>query len=513
MKIILSESQYNRLFNNKKRKLVITENQYKKLLIETVEFDFNKIRVGNIIKITKNNDDLHFRVISKDYNYIIMINCNDGVYKNAYFFVDKNSFSNGSLRYKSGQSKDIDEKTPNQSLIKNGRDGVFKNITNLEIYDDGQTTGCNLSNNAKKLFTLDVDTGNFEEPNKEGKSVGDNTNVDPLKNFKDELFTKKLKPDAWYKVIFHDDSSFKINSIEQSGGFISIKFQELNGKPVMGGEVDGYALRWLKPLADSDEYEKATNISINIDDIKAGSVNKENGELETFDIPIVLNYTVDGDSKSKKFMFNGVKEIEPIKGDESFKGGVDKEGEIPRINISDEKMLELLNKLVTNSKFLNNAIVSKPNKVLELLGLARKKGILPAEGRLSKWGIYTTNRANKSIMLNKFKINSDFSVNFESYKILDKKNSPNIKTGTVFKVKSLKPKENDKYHKLGTNFNKEIKLEENFKYSIYLIKELEEHDNFYVYQVELFYKSVKNEAGVKIGTGKLQILKNKEVKK
>ena len=88
MRLILNESQYDRIFNKNKRKLVITENQYNKLLFESKSSNsLLGVDKSDAIVLVTGNNKLYFKVVSKSGNEFIMINCNDGVYKNAYFHI------------------------------------------------------------------------------------------------------------------------------------------------------------------------------------------------------------------------------------------------------------------------------------------------------------------------------------------------------------------------------------------------------------------------------------------
>ena len=66
MRLILKESQYDRIFNNKKRKLIITESQYNKLLFESVLTDnLGELEVSDAIEVVRGKDRMFFKVVSK----------------------------------------------------------------------------------------------------------------------------------------------------------------------------------------------------------------------------------------------------------------------------------------------------------------------------------------------------------------------------------------------------------------------------------------------------------------
>lgn len=208
MKIILSESQYNRLFNNKKRKLIITENQYKKLLFEAnLHSQFSKIKLYDIIKLNQKQQNgqsisLHFRVKDIDPSKgLIMVNCNNGIYKNAYFHITKDGYDTKSkeLKYRSAQEKKITDKigengSPWETIDDTSvwRQSTFKNITRISIYDDGGKEDCNLSNTAEKRFII----GSVEDVEFSDKEIKDLMNDD--ENIKNLIQTK---PGQWLEFL------------------------------------------------------------------------------------------------------------------------------------------------------------------------------------------------------------------------------------------------------------------------------------------------------------------------
>ena len=173
-------------------------------------------------------------------------------------------------------------------------------------------------------------------------------------------------------------------------------------------------------------------------------------------------------------------------------------------------MEELIKKLVTDSDYLKKAIYTRPHKVLGLINLSSARGIIPAEGRLAKWGVRVSKMSTLAVDNSRFPINKKFTSSFMSFDVRDKSLSGGVNTSGDFEIKSMKDNPNIDNKKFGTNFGKNIKLEEEFKYIIYLKKELEEKDDFYVYEAQLFYKESQNRAGKEVGTGKLKILKEEK---
>ena len=88
MKLVISETQYNRIFNKQKTKLVVTETQYERLLLEaTLNNTINQTKSGDIIKLgDKSGNILTFEVVDAFSGQVLMINKDAGVYKNNFFF-------------------------------------------------------------------------------------------------------------------------------------------------------------------------------------------------------------------------------------------------------------------------------------------------------------------------------------------------------------------------------------------------------------------------------------------
>ena len=203
MKLILNEEQYNRLFNNVKRKLIITESQYEQLLLEkdrisrkekkrrkkagevnpqpkekgekskpksnNINTNISGINKGDTVKLVSGSNDLHFRVVAKRGDEFMMINCNsDSVYKNAYFYITGgDALSTNGLTYSSAQNKDIEASNPWDTLETKPavwRKSIFKNLSDFDVFTggDGGLT-CNLDDDAIIKFGIDMKTGKVKD--------------------------------------------------------------------------------------------------------------------------------------------------------------------------------------------------------------------------------------------------------------------------------------------------------------------------------------------------------------
>lgn len=510
MKLILNESQYNRIFNTKKRKLVITESQYKRLLVEAnVSNSLLDIDKSDTIKlVTKGGDKLHFKVVAKNGNEIMMINCNDGVYKNAYFYINGSSYSNGNLSYRIAQNKDIDDKNPWETLKGNSdvwRNSTFKNLAEFKIYKDGgEGLTCNLSDNAKEKFGIDLKTGDKIEPkvevgDKDKPKVSIDTQINNSLNrlyegYKYKLMLVEPNVDKDGKMKLTDFGSMVINVIKRQGNRIEFEVDEVEGA---GGEI-------YKDMVGKLVSFVLDKKNIDVPDLETDKM--------VFDIKVTLFTDETDDEKNRVTEEQVIANISAIsngiKTDVKDKDSEDEEDGFN--NLSPAKMEELVKRLVTDSEYLNAAILKRPNWVLGLLKLSRDKGIIPTEGRLAKWGISVSGRSKNAIDKKRFPVNRKFISNFMSFDIKDKSLSSGINLSSDFEIKSMQDNANVNNKKFGTNFGKNIKLEEEFKYVIYLKKELEEKDDFYVYEVQVFFKESQNKAGKEVGTGRLKILKEEK---
>lgn len=155
MKIILTESQYNKLLADSKKKVIITESQYKKLLTEIyMTENINEIKKNNSIVINKENDDkLFFEVIDSANGGLLMVNTNKGsALTGSYFYVTSDSLKGGDLTYKFAYKKNVGVLTNiDTNQIDTWKESTLKNIRYFYIFKD--------NSNKDLLFSIDVETG------------------------------------------------------------------------------------------------------------------------------------------------------------------------------------------------------------------------------------------------------------------------------------------------------------------------------------------------------------------
>jgi hypothetical protein len=161
MKIILTESQYNKLLDDSKKKVVITESQYNKLLTEIyMTENINEIKKNNSIVINKENDDkLFFEVIDSENGGLLMVNTNKGsALTGSYFYITSDDLSNGDLTYKFAYKKSVGVLTKiDITQIDTWKEATLKNIKYFGVFRDNTNTDL--------LFTINAETGKKETLN------------------------------------------------------------------------------------------------------------------------------------------------------------------------------------------------------------------------------------------------------------------------------------------------------------------------------------------------------------
>lgn len=379
MKLVLSESQYNRIFNNKKRKIVVTESQYNRLLSESDLGDnFSKIKKFDIIKIDMPSGNLHFRVMSMTSNGLIMINCNNGVHKNAYFYINKIGYSSNSLKYKIAQDKSVEGKKDLWSTLgdtKIWRSSTFKNITNIDVYVDGEKD-CNLADNAKKKLSVVDDTSKDDSKNK-SKPDG---KIDSMISVISTL--NQIKPDYKYNITIGD---YKENSKKNKEGKIANNIKNGNviihvtsraGKTVDFEvlSVEGESGNIYKHLVGKDSTFIIDKKSITIDE-----ESKAVFKMFTLDIETFKDESEDGVRAKEDDAIANIMQfvvVGPYDKDKDYK-----EGEEEEVELSDEE----IEKAVKEDDILKRMIQNNPGDFFTFMGVARKKGIIPSQEIFDKW--------------------------------------------------------------------------------------------------------------------------------
>lgn len=230
MKVRLTESQYDSLLKviNPNKKLIITESQYKRLILEgSSQLEFNQIKGGELIKIKASNKDFIFEVISADDARLLLKNTNDGRYVNVYFFLDFNAIDNNQLTTKISKAKagPYSKITPN--LIKDTESWktfTFKNVTSFQVFKDKSATD----------LLLNIDTKTGKEIKQQNNDVNDDgpMDVDTDREIRDNLI-KGIEPNTSYKITFFDKSTLKFFVTEKNGSVIDIKFKTKSEKADM----------------------------------------------------------------------------------------------------------------------------------------------------------------------------------------------------------------------------------------------------------------------------------------
>jgi len=518
MKLVLSESQYNRIFNNKKRKMVVTESQYNRLLNESdLSNNFSKIKKFDIIKIDmgdSRNSTLHFRVMYINSNEIIMINCNNGVYKNAYFYINKSGYSGDSLKYKIAQDKAIDievsdGKVSKKNLIdtlgnsKLWRSSAFNNITNVDVYVDGEQD-CNLSDNAKKKLSV-VDDKSKDDSKDKSKPDG---KIDSMTSVISTL--NQIKPDYKYNITIGD---YKENSKKNKEGKIANNIKDGNviihvtsraGKTVDFEvlSVEGESGNIYKHLVGKDSTFIIDKKSITIDE-----ESKAVFKMFTLDIETFKDESEDGVRAKEDDAIANIMQfvvVGPYDKDKDYKEGEEEE----EVGLSDEE----IEKAVKEDDILKRMIQNNPGDFFTFMGVARKKGIIPSQEIFDKWG--ASDRGSGAFG----KLKTDGEIEFifkgmfeeigtrtdEELAKLEKFKKAVKDKNLIAKVGKYKP--TDKYMKL---YGKGVK-EFNYELRLYNTESFGKED---VIEVVVMLYNKNGDKGQEIAKDKIKIIKNTSKKK
>lgn len=385
MKLVITENQYNRLFNKPKTKLVISESQLRVLIVENMNKVIQQIQTGDKLKLVdKSGNELNFDVLDAFSGQILMSNKDQGVYKNMYFFITNTDLQGGNLQYRFIHKKDVDN-TSLKSIISNVRDwktSTFKNIKDFKISEK----------NDKPKFDVNPDTGAIEEP-KPDNSKEERYNIEErlLDEVKDHFMN--LKKGVWYDFIFNDNSKIPLKVLGFEGE--NIRFTEDgNFKFLETTDAKNMAEKNFKKLAQNINFKKANDLLIDTESIKVIDVIKPKKEGEDFRAIIsfmllVNGFNEEGKEIKTKFSIKGVTKVEEIKGMPSFKGGEEKQSEEEK---DYEYTYEELKKKMESDEGLRRIIQTKPGAFVNLLGLVKKRGSLPVEDILNKWGVRVKNK-------------------------------------------------------------------------------------------------------------------------
>ena len=287
MKIILTESQYNKLLADSKKKVIITESQYNKLLTEIyMTENINEIKKNNSIVINKENDDkLFFKVVDSSGGNLLMVNTNKGsALTGSYFYIKSNGLNKGNLTYKFAYKKNVGTLTDiDAAEIENWKEATLKNIKYFSVFSDAK--------NKNLLFTIDVMTGKKEtlyEPGEvkagiKGSEAMQKSIVDKPNDFlgllgkqnKGTLRSKEIL-DKWGQL----DYSYGDDDETTADGATDNKTKAKTKNKVVEFKIDK-----TTKIIDQGEYDKFINV------LKNKTTGK--GNLKNYK-PKVIDNTING---------------------------------------------------------------------------------------------------------------------------------------------------------------------------------------------------------------------------
>lgn len=372
-KLILTESQYNRIFNSKKRKLVITETQYKRLLSE-IELKNNLVG-GDMLKVTlKSGTEQILKIVDGFSDQIFMIDCNNAIDKNYIYKLVDYSEENLKIKTLKVHIKNIDDIKKFKNSISDKtiwKPYTFNLLKEPEILkdkaDEYKCTLDDVINVYKNPETEDDDNVSDKPDVKDG-----DMKVDIVKRLKSDIFNA-LDKNEWVRIEFSDGSYVNVKIIDKQGSNVIIEFDEKDG---VIKTYKGKAEEFVKPIRQFlQKLNKFNTISIDIN--KMTNFEKKINEQEVddsdlkFDVPISVTYNIDGNDEVKKFPLNNVYGINKTSKKE------DSEDE----DISDEEFREY----IKNNEFIKNIVLKKPGVFVRFLGNYRGKGLKAAEDAIRKF--------------------------------------------------------------------------------------------------------------------------------
>ena len=367
MKVRLTESQYDKLLKvvNPSKKLIITETQYKRLILEAnSQVVFSKIKGGQAFKVKASNKDFEFEVIASDNGQLLVKNTNDGRYTNVYFFIDFNGVDNNQLITKISKAKAGPYSRISPELIKDvetWKAFTFKNVTSFQVFKDKTFSD--------ELLNIDTKTGvEVNNPDEE-----ENTDVDYAKEIKDGLI-KNVVPNNSYQVTFYDDSTLKFFVLDKKGSVIDIKFKTKSGKVAMNYDDV------------SDENEKNKNVWFKEQDKKINQLtlqlkgSKDKKEVDNIKASITKLNQEKKDYNAKNSRYEGLQTISTTdytegvasKWVDGIEGAVEYENakslkiDLNNLTVQDNKKIKVMNQK-------NDAEVAKLNNELAIADTPEKK--------------------------------------------------------------------------------------------------------------------------------------------
>jgi len=450
-KLVIDESQYNRLFNKTKTKLVITESQFNTLMVEAeISKSLKNVKTGDLLQITKENGSVyHFKVVDSVMGgSIYMVSTDNGTLKGFYILINgATSFQNKELRY---QFKKIDEIEDESKIYKESPSWKFstiKAITKFEVFNSNQSP----------KFNVDIKTGEPKKPKEEKEKFKGSESTPEKEELMKYLMNMTEGKDYTFKLKNGKELAFNVQTVELKN----------IGMELMSADGDY-----------SFDVGKTFNLEVKNENIFF----KSDGDYD-IQLTMYLGGEEEGadviDSKSKKVEIKGIYDIE--------EKGVNKEEEE-----DDTFDYEELKARMEGDQVLKDIIQTRPSAALELIRVSRKLGVIPASDRLAKWGL-SVNNDTLSYNGKKFLANKKLIIKFiGDGKIKDTKNqeilndfknkllSKNSEVG----VKVAPYRQGDKH----TTLNGGI---DNLVYKLEVQSEVEDKKDTYIVNVKLTNKDTK----------------------
>jgi len=479
MKLIITESQMDKLYgyiNGPKKKLMVTENQYKRLLMEyevreDINKIFNDIKVGdgimftnNVLPVTKKHHigfqrtdpnaikdkinkfevlNIHIGKSLKE-SGLFLKKVDDGRYPKNIFFLPKDAFITNANIIKAFMSykdklnvdkfnDDVADNIMNTYEVDGNLDPSIwkkfdiKDIGYIQISKNAEDFYD--KDNAKYVYSMDK---NVEKGQKE-------TVIDVFK----ENLREYVNGQQTYKLNFYDDSWLLLNIKKKIGNKIYVEF--LNDpvgdiKDVDGKSYDnnGEAKNIIDDITPIRQNYNVKEIYIDISNITHKFLKYDYSKI-TKDEKLKLldvsnnNYIVQNSSKENVVSVNMTLVVvyEDVSGtiSEVTSGGITANINLNGVvnitqaayEINVQSSIADFKKAGWNNKTILDAMNKNPNKFLQLIGgetasimHGKSGGTILAKQILNKWGIYSNSDEGDN---NKYNKNDGRKI---SFKIIDK---------------------------------------------------------------------------------------------
>lgn len=347
MKVVINETQYNRLFNKPKTKLIISESQFNRLMVESeLKKSFDEIRIHDKILITKENgDELHFKVLDSMAGHITMLNTDTSVYKDHLFFITTSNLQNNNLTYKTIKNS---EQVPTDK--EDWKNMTFNNIKRFSIFTPQE----------KPRFDINVSSGEPKEV-KPPEEFGGSEMSPEIEDTLASLDSMKEGKTYIFKLKDGNEISFLVTN--KSGKNIGMEL--IDGDKILHSS-EGQSFEFIN---DPKNIQLKAPDDIDIRLKKYGNKTKDGEDFKMKSTEVILNSVEDFESTETKSKRE------------------DKESEETAEVFDWDELADI----ARNDQNLKDIIQKRPSAILDLTRLSQKMGALPAEDILRKWGI----RVNK----------------------------------------------------------------------------------------------------------------------